>query len=101
MNIVAFSKTAIRLGEIVSTSPNYPRNDRVDAAQWLLPLIGNRRHEDAKSLGEPGDHYEPVVRAMASAVLGSPEAQEVIRKWNALVSPSEDAMRFVKRWAQC
>ena len=100
MNLVEFCRAAVRLAEMVSTSPEYPRNDRVDAAQWLLPLVGGRRHEDVTSLGDPGDHYEPVVRAMASAVLGSPEAQNIIREWNGVVSPSEDAMRFVKRWAQ-
>lgn len=72
-------------------------NDRVDAAYHLLPLSNGEAPETDPWVGKP-EKLARVVRAMAYAVREQQPAVDLVREWNAKVSPDKDPFRFVMRY---
>lgn len=72
-------------------------NDRVDAAYHLLSRSNGEAPETDPWIGEPGKLVR-LVRAMAYSVREQQPAVDLIREWNAKVSPDKDPFRFVIRY---
>ena len=97
-NVVGFSRTACRIGELLAAQTGIERNNAVDAAQWLLPLpMGRGEPETSAGLRNP-DYYDAQIRKLAAAALRCPEALDLVTRWNAVTTPHEEPLRYLIRW---
>ena len=97
-NVVGFSRTACRIGELLAGPAGVDPEDAPTAAQWLLPLpMGRGKPETSAGLRDP-THYDAQIRALAAAALRSPAALDLVTRWNAVTTPHEGPLRYLTRW---
>jgi hypothetical protein len=97
-NVVGFSRTACRIGELLAASAGVDPEDAPTAAQWLIPLCeGRGAPETAEGLQHPELHNTEI-RKLANAANTNPAALDLLSKWNAVTTPNEAPLRYLVRW---